>query len=72
MRTHHDGSAGEWRASSYSDGSGGNCLQVRDDLTGEAVPVRDSKDPGRGTLTVPAPEWTAFVTAVKTGVLNGS
>ncbi|WP_432071981.1 DUF397 domain-containing protein [Streptomyces wuyuanensis] len=53
-----------WRKSSYSNGSGGDCVEVADGLPG-AVPVRDSKLPDGPVLVVPASAWAAFVTAVK-------
>ncbi|MFI6079467.1 DUF397 domain-containing protein [Streptomyces sp. NPDC051217] len=54
-----------WRKSSYSNGEGGDCVEVADGLPG-AVPVRDSKAPQAGALILPAPAWTAFITGVKT------
>ncbi|MDT0268126.1 DUF397 domain-containing protein [Streptomyces sp. DSM 44915] len=56
-------SMAEWRKSSYSDGGQGNCLEVRDGVSG-AVPVRDSKVAGGPVLTVSAPAWSAFVRLV--------
>jgi hypothetical protein len=53
-----------WRKSSRS-GSNGQCVEVRD--RGDAVDVRDSKDPHGGSLTVTASEWAAFVAGVKAG-----
>ncbi|WP_329379945.1 DUF397 domain-containing protein [Streptomyces sp. NBC_01716] len=54
-----------WRKSSYSNGEGGNCLEVADGVPG-IIPVRDSKAPEAGALVIPAPVWTAFVASVKT------
>ncbi|MER6681532.1 DUF397 domain-containing protein [Streptomyces olivaceoviridis] len=48
-----------WFKSSYSGNEGGACLEVA--VTPGAVHVRDSKVPARAELTVPAPEWAAFV-----------
>lgn len=48
-----------WFKSSYSSGSGGDCVEVAD--AGTAVLVRDSKRPEAAILTVPATQWTAFV-----------
>ncbi|OBQ49650.1 DUF397 domain-containing protein [Streptomyces sp. H-KF8] len=48
-----------WFKSSYSSGSGGDCVEVAD--AGAAVLVRDSKRPEAAILTVPATQWTAFV-----------
>ncbi|NJP99026.1 DUF397 domain-containing protein [Streptomyces zingiberis] len=55
-----------WRKSSYSNSDGGSCLEVLDGHPA-GVPVRDSKNPDGPALLVPAPGWSAFVTAVKTG-----
>ncbi|WOX11990.1 DUF397 domain-containing protein [Streptomyces sp. N50] len=49
-----------WRKSSYSNGTGGDCVEVRDDLPG-LVPVRDSKVPHCPALFIPAPAWVSFV-----------
>ena len=53
-----------WRKSSYSGGSGGNCLEVA--VGNSAVtPVRDSKTPEGPTLRFPATAWSAFVGSLK-------
>ncbi|WP_411978490.1 DUF397 domain-containing protein [Streptomyces sp. N50] len=54
-----------WRASSYSNSSGGECVEVRDDLPG-VVPVRDSKVPDGSALLIPAGAWTPFVDWTRT------
>ncbi|WP_078635727.1 DUF397 domain-containing protein [Streptomyces sp. NRRL F-2890] len=54
-----------WRASSYSNASGGQCLEVADGIP-DVIPVRDSKCPSR-SLTVSSPAWATFVAAVKRG-----
>ncbi|MFE3324078.1 DUF397 domain-containing protein [Streptomyces sp. NPDC059176] len=59
-----------WRKSSYSDGTGGNCVEVADDVPG-VVPVRDSKNPQGPALVFEAAGWAAFVTAVKDRALAG-
>ncbi|MEU2081431.1 DUF397 domain-containing protein [Streptomyces albus] len=56
-----------WRASSYSNQEGGNCVEVADGFPG-VVPVRDSKDPRRAALTFSASAWAAFVARLKQGV----
>jgi hypothetical protein len=67
MRTpSQDLSAARWRKSSYSNATGGDCIEVADNILG-AVPVRDSKDPEGPALLFPAAAWSAFVTAVKSG-----
>ena len=62
MRT-YDLSNARWRKSSYSDGDGGNCVEVLDDVPG-VVPVRDSKLTDGPVLIVPAAAWSAFVTGI--------
>jgi len=54
-----DLSAARWRKSTYSNGTGGECLEVADGVTG-IVPVRDSKVPNGPVLLLPAPAWSAF------------
>ncbi|OII63298.1 DUF397 domain-containing protein [Streptomyces sp. CC53] len=54
----------EWRKSSYSGGSGGNCLEVADGHPG-MVPVRDSKAPDGPELAFRADPWDVFVAHVK-------
>ncbi|MFE9173187.1 DUF397 domain-containing protein [Streptomyces kebangsaanensis] len=49
-----------WFKSSYSGGSGDNCIEVA--VRTEAVLVRDSKDADRQTLTVSPDAWAAFTT----------
>ncbi|MFI7021791.1 DUF397 domain-containing protein [Micromonospora sp. NPDC049900] len=53
-----------WRKSTRSGGSGGNCVEVADNLPG-VVAVRDSKDPSGPVLTVSPDAWTAFVRQVR-------
>ncbi|ATY95840.1 DUF397 domain-containing protein [Streptomyces bacillaris] len=57
-----------WRKSSYSGSESGSCLEVQDHHP-TSVPVRDSKIPDGPTLLIPAPGWSAFVTAVRNGAL---
>ncbi|WP_329176220.1 DUF397 domain-containing protein [Streptomyces decoyicus] len=65
-----DLSTAVWRKSSYSNGDGGDCVEVVDDLPG-VVPVRDSKDSHGPALLFPAAAWSTFVTAVKDTDLPG-
>ncbi|MFB6848008.1 DUF397 domain-containing protein [Streptomyces sp. NPDC056373] len=51
-----------WIKSSYSDSEGGACLEV---ARSAAIHIRDSKNPAGPQLTVPAPAWAAFVSAVQ-------
>ncbi|MEU4476559.1 DUF397 domain-containing protein [Micromonospora sp. NPDC023966] len=51
-----------WRTSSRSTDSGGNCVEVADNLRG-VVLVRDSKDPSGPTLAFTPDAWRSFVSA---------
>ncbi|MFF4311749.1 DUF397 domain-containing protein [Streptomyces sp. NPDC001507] len=53
----------DWRRSSHSNQDGGQWLEVATDIP-SLVPVRDSKDPSRGTLLFEASAWAAFVQRV--------
>ncbi|MET7904821.1 DUF397 domain-containing protein [Streptomyces sp. NPDC005355] len=64
-----DRSAMKWRKSSYSNSTGGDCIEVSDDFAA-VVPVRDSKNPHGPVITFAADAWTSFVTAVKHGELG--
>ncbi|MDT0459914.1 DUF397 domain-containing protein [Streptomyces sp. DSM 41527] len=59
-----------WRKSSYTNGDGGDCVEVVDDLPG-IVPVRDSKNPHGPAIVFPAAAWSSFVSAVKETGLPG-
>ena len=54
-----------WFKRSYSDAGNDQCVKVRI-IGGEAVGVRDSKNPGGGALWLAPSAWTAFVTQVRT------
>ncbi|MFS8202511.1 DUF397 domain-containing protein [Streptomyces sp. CWNU-52B] len=58
-----------WRKSSHSGNEGGSCLEVLDGHP-SGIPIRDSKVPHGPALLIPAPRWTAFLTALKTGHLG--
>jgi hypothetical protein len=60
LRTAH------WHKSSYSGGSGGDCLEVSDHLP-DHTPVRDSKRPHGPTLAFPNAAWSAFIASLKHG-----
>lgn len=49
-----------WRKSTRSGTSGGNCVEVADNLPG-IVLVRDTKNRDGGTLTFDPAAWRAFV-----------
>ncbi|GAA1820097.1 DUF397 domain-containing protein [Planosporangium flavigriseum] len=53
-----------WLKSSRS-GSNGQCTEVRD--RGDAIDVRDSKNPTGPMLTFTPADWAAFVEGVKAG-----
>jgi hypothetical protein len=57
----------QWRKSSYSGGSGGNCIEVAVNLPG-IIAVRDSKDPRGPALLFTLAQWLAFVAAARTAV----
>jgi hypothetical protein len=53
-----------WHKSSYSGGSGGDCLEVTHDHPG-LVPVRDSKNPSGPKLVFRNATWSTFITDLK-------
>ncbi|GAB2947789.1 hypothetical protein GCM10027280_40650 [Micromonospora polyrhachis] len=54
-----------WRKSTRSNGSGGACVEVADNLPG-LVGVRDSKDRSGPVLVFGPVAWRAFVTDLAT------
>ena len=52
-----------WRKSSYSGNSGGNCTEVA--TVPGAVLIRDSKDPNGPVLAIGHPAWQAFAAAIQ-------
>lgn len=52
-----------WRKSTYSNGEGGNCLEVTDGVPG-VIPVRDSKVADGPVIVIGSAAWTEFVRAV--------
>ncbi|WP_026360682.1 DUF397 domain-containing protein [Amycolatopsis nigrescens] len=53
-----------WIKSSYSGGDPeGNCVEVA--FSGEAVAVRDSKNPAEGTLVLPPGSWRGFLGCIR-------
>jgi Domain of unknown function (DUF397) len=56
----------QWRKSSYSGTTGGNCVEVARNLPG-IVAVRDSKDHGGPALMFTPDEWAAFTAGVRDG-----
>ena len=51
---------GDWRKSTYSDATGGNCVEVATDVV---VMVRDTTQRDGVTLRFSAPAWKAFLAA---------
>jgi hypothetical protein len=62
-----------WRKSSYSNGSGGSCVEIAV-LVGvqdeHDIAVRDSKDPQGPVLTFTARQWSYLTAAIKAHELN--
>jgi hypothetical protein len=55
----------QWLKSTYSNGTGGECVEVAAGIPG-IVPVRDSKQGQDGPVLPFRPSvWSAFLTAVK-------
>lgn len=65
MASHEiDLSAAKWRKSSYSNGTGGDCVEVASGLPG-VIPVRDSKNAKTSpVLLFRTPAWTTFVASL--------
>ncbi|MEU6088983.1 DUF397 domain-containing protein [Streptomyces sp. NPDC047085] len=60
-----DLSTAQWRKSSYSNGSGGDCVEVSDTHPG-VIPVRDSKRPDDGpVLLFRHLAWSTFLGSLK-------
>jgi hypothetical protein len=54
---------GNWRKSTYSDATGGQCVET---ASGSGVIlVRDTTDRGGVMLSVPAEAWKSFVARVR-------
>lgn len=63
---HTDLSRSVWRKSSFSNGTGGNCVEVAD-LPDGGRAVRDSKDRSGPALIFTPAEWEAFTAGVRAG-----
>lgn len=61
-------SAARWRKSSFSGGSGTDCVEVA--AVGANVATRDSKDPSGPVLGFSGAEWGAFLAVVKRGAYD--
>jgi hypothetical protein len=55
-----DLSDAQWKKSTRSGTSGGDCVEVADNLPG-VIAVRDSKNPAGPALVFEPATWTAFV-----------
>ncbi|MFE0351768.1 DUF397 domain-containing protein [Streptomyces griseoluteus] len=60
----HDLTNARWHKSSYSNGDGGNCVEVAGGVPG-AVPVRDSKVEDSPVLLLSASAWANFLDAIR-------
>ncbi|MFF4226802.1 DUF397 domain-containing protein [Streptomyces abikoensis] len=66
MNNARDLSGAEWSKSSYSSGTGGQCVEFARNLAGSGiVPVRDSKNPQGSTLIFVPAAWAAFTRALR-------
>ncbi|WP_330339302.1 DUF397 domain-containing protein [Streptomyces sp. NBC_00557] len=55
-----------WRKSSYSNGTGGECVEVADAHPGTVIPVRDSKKAQDGPVLLFRPlAWSVFLDSLK-------
>lgn len=61
-----DLSRAAWRKSSFSNGTGGNCVEVTHLDDGRRA-VRDSKNPTGPVLIFTPAEWDAFTAGVRDG-----
>ncbi|GAA2798982.1 DUF397 domain-containing protein [Streptomyces showdoensis] len=52
----------QWFKSSYSNGSGGECVECS--RTDDGALIRDSKQPGGPLLAIPGDAWSAFIRGV--------
>ncbi|GHK04281.1 DUF397 domain-containing protein [Streptomyces sp. NPDC003753] len=57
-------SALRWFKSSYSNDSGGDCVEVAQDV--DVIHIRDSKNPTGPTLRVSSGAWGAFLKGART------
>jgi hypothetical protein len=59
-----DPTTATWRKSTYSNGSGGNCIEA---TTHNGHPaLRDSKNPGGPALLFTFSQWRTFIDVIKT------
>ena len=65
MNEDRDLSRAGWFKSSFSNGQGGNCVEVARNLPG-VIAVRDSKNPDGPVLLVSREKWADFITRLRT------
>jgi Domain of unknown function (DUF397) len=53
-----------WRKASYSNGNGGDCVEVAEFDDGHRA-VRDSKNPTGPALRLTAAQWAAFTVTIR-------
>ena len=67
MKTHEtDLFRAVWRKASYSNGGGGDCVEIADMEGGNHL-VRDSKHVAGPVLVVSRSEWVVFVASIRSG-----
>lgn len=54
-----------WTKSSYSGGREPNCVECR--IDGDRVLIRDTRHRNHGRLSIPRPEWAAFLAELRRG-----
>ncbi|AZQ70931.1 MULTISPECIES: DUF397 domain-containing protein [Streptomyces] len=63
-----DLSGADWTTSSHSSGTGGQCVEVAQNLAGGntgIVPVRDSKNPNYPALIFETRAWSTFTDSLR-------
>jgi Domain of unknown function (DUF397) len=69
-----DLSRAAWRKSSYSNGTGGSCVEIATLPRPEGqyqIAVRDSKDPDGPVLAFTPAQWRLLTASIKVGHLLG-
>ena len=69
QRPGHQDDGLEWIKSSYSGGSGTECVELASLRTGD-VAVRDSKDPDGSRLSFSGAAWHDFLAEIRDGALG--
>jgi hypothetical protein len=64
MNEDRDLSRAGWLKSSFSNGQGGNCIEVARNLPG-LVAIRDSKNPDGPVLRFSTDEWSRFIARLR-------